>query len=106
MQRSVIDTARVEASRWGPPHVDEDWHAVCQAIHKGVEGAEWESLYDKFVEMNKRVNARHLSGSGRARTLWKVRDAKERGDDSSCISGSGSAGIVEQTVAESSIGLG
>ena len=32
------------ADRWGPL-VDEDWHAVCQAIYRSVEGAEsslWE----------------------------------------------------------------
>ena len=26
---------------WGPPMVDADWHAFCQAIHKGCEGSEW-----------------------------------------------------------------
>ena len=41
MQRSFINTAKVEAGRWGPPLVDEDWHAVCQAIYKAVEGVEW-----------------------------------------------------------------
>ena len=39
MQRSNINTANVKASRWGPL-VDGDWHAVCQAIYKGVGGAE------------------------------------------------------------------
>ena len=24
--------------RWRPPLVDDDWHAVCHAIHTGVEG--------------------------------------------------------------------
>ena len=43
----------------GPPLVDEDWHAVRQAICKGVEGADWEKLYYKFVDMNKAVSVRH-----------------------------------------------
>ena len=30
--------------------------------------------------MSKAVSVRHPSGSSRAKTLWKVRDAKERGD--------------------------
>ena len=38
-------------------------------------------MYYKFVEMNKEVNVRHPSEGSRARTLWKVRDAKERGDE-------------------------
>ena len=25
------------------PFVDEDWHAICQAIFQGVEGSEWET---------------------------------------------------------------
>ena len=44
-----INTAKVEASR-GPP-VDEDWHAFCQLVYKGVAGAAWENLFCKFVEM-------------------------------------------------------
>ena len=38
MLRTFINTIRVEVGRWGPPVVDEDWHAVCQAICMGVEG--------------------------------------------------------------------
>ena len=50
--------------------------------HRGVEGAECENLYYKlFVEMNKEVNVRHPSGNRRAMTFWKVRDARERGDE-------------------------
>ena len=58
----------------------EDWHAVFQAICRGVEGVEWELSYCKFVEMNKEVKLRHPSGSGMAETLWKTRGPKDRGD--------------------------
>ena len=51
--------------------MDQDWHAL-----RRVEGAEWEDLYCKFVEMNTDVNARHPSGSSKAERLWKS-DAKE-----------------------------
>ena len=30
----------IEDDRWGPPLVDADWHAFCQAIYKGFEGEE------------------------------------------------------------------
>ena len=70
----------MEAGRWGPPPVDEDWHAVCQGTYKGVEGAEWETLYFKFLEINKAVNVRHPSVKSKTKTLWNARDAKERGD--------------------------
>ena len=38
---------------------------TCQAIYKGVQGAEWGNLYYKCVKMNKEVNVRNPSGSGR-----------------------------------------
>ena len=60
--------------------VDEVWHAVFQAIYKGVEGVEWEHSYFQFVEVNKDIKARHPSGSSKAEMLWKMRDAKDRGD--------------------------
>ena len=72
--RSFNNTASVGASRWSPPLVDEDWHAMCPAICKGVEGAQWEKMCYKFVEMNNEENVR------RAKAHWKIRDARERGD--------------------------
>ena len=56
----------------GTPLVDEDWHAVCQAIYKGVEGAAWEKLCCKFVEMNKEVNVRSPGGSRGAKINWRT----------------------------------
>ena len=53
--RPFINTVNVGASSRRPPLVDEAWHARCQAICKGVEGAELENLCYKFVEMNKEV---------------------------------------------------
>ena len=44
---------------------------IVRAIHKGVEGAESENLYYKFVEMNKKASVRKPSGSG-AKTLWTL----------------------------------
>ena len=29
--------------------VNEDWHATCQAIYKGAQGAEWENLRCTFA---------------------------------------------------------
>ena len=80
MLRTFIDATNEGDSRWGgrwgPPLVDEDWHAVCQAITKDVEGTEWEKLYHKLVELKKAVDVRHPSGNGRTKTLWKSRRLK------------------------------
>ena len=54
MLRMCINTTSVVDDSWGPRLVGEDWHAVCQAIYRGVEGAEWETLYNKFVDMKGR----------------------------------------------------
>ena len=39
----------------GPPLVDEEWHAICQAIFEGVEGAEWGTMCYKYQELHKAV---------------------------------------------------
>ena len=46
----------------GLPVVDEGWHAMFQAIRRGVEGAEWEVNVHKFGKMHQEVNVRHPSG--------------------------------------------
>ena len=33
--RRTFMNKRVEDNRWGPPLLDEDWHAICAAIFKG-----------------------------------------------------------------------
>ena len=78
-QRAFINTdKKVEADRGEPPLVNEEWHAICQAINRGVEGAERENLWYKFIEMNQEVNVRHPGGSSMAKVLGKMRNAKDR----------------------------
>ena len=36
-QRAFINTEHTEFERWGPPLVDADWDAFCQAIYKKSE---------------------------------------------------------------------
>ena len=52
MLRTFIDTTDVGDSGWGPPPMDEDWHAICQAIFQGLEGAEWENMCYNFKELH------------------------------------------------------
>ena len=53
VSRTFIDTTYVADFKWRPPLVDEDWHAICQAIFQAVEGPEWESMYQQFVHYTK-----------------------------------------------------
>ena len=52
------------ACGWGQQVADEDWHAICQAICRGIEGAEWENLHYKFVEMNNEAFAAQVEAAG------------------------------------------
>ena len=49
-QKSCINIGHIAEDRWGPPLVDADWHAFCQAIYKGIESSE---LYGHCSEMIK-----------------------------------------------------
>ena len=42
----------------GPPLVDADWHALCQAIYNGIVGSEWEELYSHYREMSKAAGSK------------------------------------------------
>ena len=90
--------------------MDEDWHAICQVIRRGgVEGAEWENLYCKFVDTNKEIYVRSPDGSSRAQLHWKLSERRrvlrpsQRAAD--CQWRRGSAGAVEQAFAEPSLGI-
>ena len=59
--RTFIDTTNVgDKKRWEPPLVDEDWHAVCQAIFQGVEGSQWETMFCKYVDLHKAANCQKI----------------------------------------------
>ena len=36
--KALIIVNHIEPERWGPPLVDADWYAFCQALYKGIEG--------------------------------------------------------------------
>ena len=55
-------TMNVGDSGWRPPPVLEDWHAICQAVCKGVQGPEWEKMYYKFVETQVEPQSRKHCG--------------------------------------------
>ena len=40
-QKSCINVDHIVKERWGPPLVDADWHAFCQAIYKDTHGVDW-----------------------------------------------------------------
>ena len=78
MLRTFIDTTEVGDSRWGPPLVDEDWHAICQAIFQGVEGSGWEIVCHNCKELHKAVKCKKSRENKKARALWSLKDAKRQ----------------------------
>ena len=53
--RTFIDTRNVGNKRCGPPLVDADSHAFCQAIFQGVEGPEWDAMYYRYKDLHPSV---------------------------------------------------
>ena len=50
--KRVHQVYHIAEDRWGPPLVDADWHTFCKAIYKGLEGRDWEKLYEHYKEMS------------------------------------------------------
>ena len=75
-----INIDHIEDDRWKSPLVDSDWHAFCEAIHKGIEGEEWEELYWHSREMGA-SGAKKPSESQEARALWAMKAAKDREEE-------------------------
>ena len=53
-----MGTNHIERGKWGPPMVDADWYAFCQALYKGIGGKDWEEMYDFYKVMSKAVGVR------------------------------------------------
>ena len=58
--------------------VDAAWHAFCQAMYKGIEGEDWEELYEHFKEMSRAAGVKKPHESQKARALWKMKAAKDK----------------------------
>ena len=67
--RTCMDTTDVGYSRWGPPLVDEDWHAIWQAVFQGIDGSEWETMYYKYKELHQAVTRKTSSENKKAKAL-------------------------------------
>ena len=51
--KAYIDVNHIEPERCCPPLVDADWYGFCQALYKGIEGKDWEEMYDSYKAMSK-----------------------------------------------------
>ena len=74
--KTLIDVNHIEPERWCPPLVDADWYAFCQALYKGIEGKDWEEMYDSYKEMSKAVGVKKPHEAQKARALWAMTEGK------------------------------
>ena len=46
--KALVNVDHIEQERWGPPLVDADWYASCQALYNGIEGEDWRERYEAY----------------------------------------------------------
>ena len=61
--------------------MEADQHAFCQDFCKGTEGSEWEEMCFHYREMSKATGVKTPSESQKAKALWAMKTAKDRGVD-------------------------
>ena len=79
--KALVIVDHIEQERWCPPLVDADWCAFCQALYKGIEGKDWEDMYDSYKVISRAVGARKPQEAQKAKALWSMQAAKDRKDE-------------------------
>ena len=68
----------------GPPLVDADWYAFCQALYKGIEGKDWQAMYFAYREMSRAMEVKKPQEAQKAKALWAMKAAKDRREEVYC----------------------
>ena len=79
--KAFKDVKHIEPERWGPPLVDADWHAFCQALYKGIEGENRDDMYDTYKAMSKVLGLKKPQEAQKAKALWVMKAAKDRKEE-------------------------
>ena len=74
--KALINVNHIEPERWVPSLVDADWYAFCQALYKGIEGEDWEEMYESYKEMSRAVGVREPQDAQKAKALWATKAAQ------------------------------
>ena len=74
--KARMNVDHIEPERWGPL-VDADCCAFCQALHKGIEGEDWEAMYESYKEMSRAVEVKKPQEAQKAKALQKLKAAKD-----------------------------
>ena len=65
----------IEPERWSPPLVE------CQALYQGIDGKDWEEMYDSNKIMSKAVGVKKRQGAQKAKALWAMISARDREEE-------------------------
>ena len=79
--KTSVNVNHIEKERWGPPLVDYDWYAFCQALFQGIEGEDWGEMYEAYKEMSRAVGVKKPQEAHKTKALWKMKAAKEAGEE-------------------------
>ena len=79
--KAMMDVNHIESERWDFLLVHADWYAFCQALYKGIEGDDWEEMYDSYKVMSRTVGVKNPQEAQKARALWKMKAAKDAGEE-------------------------
>ena len=79
--KAYVNVDHIEKERWSPPLLDYDWCAFCQALYEGIEGEDGEEMYCSYKEMSRAVGVRKPQEAQKARALWKMKAAKDAGEE-------------------------
>ena len=62
--------------------MDEDWHAICQAVYKGVEGLDCEVMYYQYMELHQADKRNKSNENHKEKVFWAWKEAIDKGIDS------------------------
>ena len=79
--KALINVDHIAQERWGPPLVDADLYAFCQALYKGIDGEDWGESHDAYKEMSRAVAVKKPQEAQKARALWKMKAATDAGEE-------------------------
>ena len=78
-QKSCVNVDHIAQDRWGPPLVDADWHAYCQAVYNGIEGRRLGVILRLLQkEMSRAAGVKKPNENQKPKALWKIKAAKDR----------------------------
>ena len=66
--KALTSVNHIEPGRWGPPLVDADWCAFCQTLYKGIEGKDWEDMYDSHKVMSRSCGCKKAAGGSEGKS--------------------------------------